>query len=41
VVAVVVVSGLKQEQDHGVIVQVVGEMLEGMGVDVGEKRKED
>jgi uncharacterized protein (UPF0303 family) len=41
VVAVVVVSGLKQEQDHGVIVQVVGEMLEGMGVEVGEKRKED
>lgn len=40
-VAVIVVSGLKQEQDHGVIVQTVGEMLEGMGVDVGEKRKED
>lgn len=41
VVAVVVVSGLKQEQDHGVIVAVVGEMLEQMGVDIGEKRKED
>lgn len=41
VVAVVVVSGLKQEQDHGVIVQCVGELLESMGVDVGEKRKED
>jgi uncharacterized protein (UPF0303 family) len=41
VVAVVVVSGLKQEQDHGVVVQWVGELLEGMGVDVGEKRKED
>jgi uncharacterized protein (UPF0303 family) len=36
-----VVSGLKQEQDHGVIVQCVGELLESMGVDVGEKRKED
>lgn len=41
VVAVVVVSGLKQEQDHGVIVQVVGELLESMGVESGEKRKED
>ena len=41
VVAVVVVSGLKQEQDHGVIVQCVSELLESMGVDVGEKRKED
>lgn len=41
VVAVVVVSGLKQEQDHGIIVQCVGELLESMGVDVGEKRKED
>lgn len=40
-VAVVVVSGLKQEQDHGVIVQVAGELLEQMGVDIGEKRKED
>lgn len=42
VVAVVVVSGLKQEQDHGIIVQTVGEMLEEMGVEMGEnKRKED
>lgn len=41
VVAVVVVSGLKQEQDHGIIVQCVSELLESMGVDVGEKRKED
>jgi uncharacterized protein (UPF0303 family) len=41
VVAVVVVSGLKQEQDHGVVVQCVAELLEGMGVEVGEKRKED
>ncbi|KAK3678718.1 hypothetical protein LTR78_001171 [Recurvomyces mirabilis] len=39
-VAVVVVSGLKQEQDHGIIVQTVGEMLEEMGVEV-EKKKED
>lgn len=42
IVAVVVVSGLKQEQDHGIIVQTVGEMLEEMGVEMGEnKRKED
>jgi uncharacterized protein (UPF0303 family) len=41
VAAVVVVSGLKQEQDHGIIVQCVSELLESMGVDVGEKRKED
>ncbi|TKA60674.1 hypothetical protein B0A55_11035, partial [Friedmanniomyces simplex] len=40
-VAVVVVSGLKQEQDHGIIVLAVGEMLEEMGVEVGEKKKED
>ncbi|KAK5110460.1 hypothetical protein LTR62_005811 [Meristemomyces frigidus] len=40
-VAVVVVSGLKQEMDHGVIVQTVGEVLEEMGVEVGEKKKED
>ena len=40
VVAVVIVSGLKQEQDHGIIVQTVGEMLEEMGVEV-EKKKED
>lgn len=41
IVAVVVVSGLKQEQDHGIIVSVMGEMLEAMGVELGEKRKED
>nr|OQO17020.1 hypothetical protein B0A51_16821 [Rachicladosporium sp. CCFEE 5018] len=47
VVAVVVVSGLKQELDHGVILEVVGEMLEGMGAGgagggaEGEKKKED
>lgn len=42
VIAVVVVSGLKQEQDHGIIVQTVGEMLEEMGVEMGEnKKKED
>lgn len=41
VVAVVVVSGLKQELDHGVVVMCVAELLEGMGVEVGEKRKED
>ncbi|GAB1743539.1 hypothetical protein D0862_03008 [Hortaea werneckii] len=41
IVAVVVVSGLKQEQDHGIIVQTVSEMLEEMGVVEGEKRKED
>ncbi|KAK4545214.1 hypothetical protein LTR36_003393 [Oleoguttula mirabilis] len=40
IVAVVVVSGLKQEQDHGIIVQTVSEMLEEMGVEV-EKKKED
>lgn len=41
VIAVIVVSGLKQEQDHGVIIQVVGEFLEELGVDIGEKKKED
>ena len=41
IVAVVVVSGLKQEQDHGIIVQTVGEMLEEMGLEAGEKKKED
>lgn len=41
IVAVVVVSGLKQEQDHGIIVQVVGEVLEEMGIEMGEKKKED
>lgn len=40
IVAVVVVSGLKQEQDHGIIVQTVGELLEEMGVEM-EKKKED
>jgi len=40
IVAVVVVSGLRQEQDHGIIVQTVGEVLEEMGVEV-EKKKED
>ena len=41
VVAVVVVSGLKQDQDHGIIVQVAGELLEEMGIELGEKKKED
>ena len=43
VVAVVVVSGLKQEQNHAVIVQAVEELLQEMGVEVGEgeKKKED
>jgi uncharacterized protein (UPF0303 family) len=41
VVAVIVVSGLKQEQDHGIILQVVGEFLEELGVEMGEKKKED
>lgn len=41
IVAVVVVSGLKQEQDHGIIVQAVQEFLEEMGIEMGEKRKED
>lgn len=40
IVAVVVVSGLKQEQDHGIILQAVGEILEEMGVEP-EKKKED
>lgn len=40
-VAVVVVSGLKQEQDHGIIVQAVGEMLAELDDDIGEKKKED
>jgi len=36
------VSGLKQEQDHGIILQTVGEMLEEIGAEgVGDKRKED
>lgn len=41
VVAVVVVSGLRQEQDHGIIVQAVGEMLQELGDESLEKRKED
>nr|POF03462.1 upf0303 protein [Quercus suber] len=41
VVAVVVVSGLKQEQDHGIITQVVAELLEEMSIEAGEKKKED
>lgn len=41
VVAVVVVSGLKQEQDHGIIVQTVAEMLEELSDELGEKKKED
>jgi uncharacterized protein (UPF0303 family) len=40
IVAVVVVSGLKQEHDHGIIVQVAAELLEQMGIEV-EKKKED
>ncbi|KAF7190138.1 hypothetical protein HII31_08469 [Pseudocercospora fuligena] len=41
VVAVIVVSGLKQEQDHGIIVQIVQEFLEELGIEMGEKKKED
>lgn len=41
IVAVVVVSGLKQEQDHGIILQCVGEMIEALGIEMGEKKKED
>lgn len=45
VVAVVVVSGLRQEQDHGIIVQAVSEMLEEINEELademGEKKKED
>ncbi|KAH9835999.1 UPF0303 protein [Teratosphaeria destructans] len=41
VVAVVVVSGLKQDQDHAIIVQTVGELLEELGIEIGEKKKED
>lgn len=40
IVAVIVVSGLKQEQDHGIIVQTVSELLEEMGLEL-EKKKED
>lgn len=43
VIAVVVVSGLRQEQDHGIIVQTVREMLEELNEEIGEseKKKED
>jgi uncharacterized protein (UPF0303 family) len=46
IVAVVVVSGLRQEQDHGIIVQTVSEMLEELRAELGEevseeKKKED
>ncbi|KAF4547557.1 Hypothetical protein D9617_40g012970 [Elsinoe fawcettii] len=43
VVGVIVVSGLAQAEDHGVIVKVLREYLEGLGEagDEGEKRKED
>ncbi|PPJ52816.1 hypothetical protein CBER1_11300 [Cercospora berteroae] len=41
IVAVIVVSGLKQEQDHGIIVQTVSDYLLELGVDVAEKKKED
>lgn len=45
VVAVVVVSGLRQEQDHGIIVQTVSEMLEELRAELAdemsEKKKED
>lgn len=44
VVAVVVVSGLKQEEDHMIVVQTVGDFLESLGEAVGvegEKKKED
>lgn len=41
IVAVIVVSGLKQEQDHSIVVQTVSDYLLELGVDVGEKKKED
>ncbi|KAF2216563.1 hypothetical protein CERZMDRAFT_89915 [Cercospora zeae-maydis SCOH1-5] len=41
IVAAIVVSGLKQEQDHGIIVQTVSDYLLELGVDVAEKKKED
>ena len=42
VVGVVVVSGLKQHEDHMIIVQTVGEYLQEIGADIElEKRKED
>ncbi len=37
----IVVSGLKQEQDHAIIVQTVGEILEELSDELGEKKKED
>lgn len=41
VVAVVVVSGLKQDQDHQIVVQTVGDYLEQVeGLEL-EKKKED
>jgi len=40
VVAVIVVSGLKQQQDHQVIVQTCRDFLDGVG-EGDEKRKED
>ncbi|GIZ46195.1 hypothetical protein CKM354_000933100 [Cercospora kikuchii] len=41
IVAVIVVSGLAQAQDHGIIVQTVSDYLLELGVDVAEKKKED
>lgn len=50
VVAVVVVSGLAQSEDHGIIVKVIREYLESIGEELGaaiigdselEKKKED
>ncbi|KAK4936150.1 hypothetical protein LTR28_010215, partial [Elasticomyces elasticus] len=41
VVAVIVVSGLKQEQDHGIIVHTIKEYLDGMDETGAEKKKED
>ena len=45
IMAVVVVSGLQQHQDHGIIVQAVSEMLEELreelAAEMGEKKKED
>jgi uncharacterized protein (UPF0303 family) len=40
VVAVIVVSGLKQQQDHQIIVQSCRDLLDG-ATDADEKRKED
>ncbi|EGP90035.1 unnamed protein product [Zymoseptoria tritici ST99CH_1A5] len=41
VVAVIVVSGLKQEQDHGIIVQIVAEYMLELGIEMADKKKED